>query len=306
MPDSSVHTIDLNFQGVQQSIAAYLIRHAGGAALVECGPASTVGELAAGLARFDLKPSDIKDVLVTHIHLDHAGAAGWLAEKGATVYVHERGAPHLIDPTRLLQSARRVFGDDLERLWGQPTPVPEEHVRPLTDGDEVRLGELRLQAWDTPGHARHHLVFVLNGLCFAGDVAGVRLPGAELLRLPTLPPEIDLDSWSASVERLAELLIGKIAPTHFGIYDDADWYVNQLRRELQEIDAFLAARMAELPDPAEFRGYYADWINDRSRAAGLSSALMASLELVTNSEQSADGLVRYWQKFRTAGSVGQV
>lgn len=181
-------TIDLHFQDQRHIIAAYLYPHANGVALIETGPGSTFPTLQARLAARGLTPADISDVFLTHIHLDHAGAAGHLARHGATIYAHHVGIPHLSDPGRLLASARRIYGDDMDALWGEMHPVPDDQLVALDDGDTVPLGEEALTALDTPGHASHHMSYVVGDVCFTGDVGGVRIPGERHVELPLAPP----------------------------------------------------------------------------------------------------------------------
>ncbi|RME85847.1 MAG: MBL fold metallo-hydrolase, partial [Caldilineae bacterium] len=185
--------IDLYFQGEPQLIASYVIRGPKGVVLVETGPGSTVERLLAELAAMGIPRQQVTDILLTHIHLDHAGAAGRLArETGATVHVHHVGAPHMADPTRLLASAGRIYGDLMEPLWGEFLPVPREQLHALEDNEVVEAAGLRFTALDTPGHAYHHMAYLLDGLCFTGDVAATRLPGSAHIRLPVPPPEIHI------------------------------------------------------------------------------------------------------------------
>ena len=195
--------IDLHFQGFPHVIASYVLRGPAGVAVIETGPASTYPALKAGLAGLGIELTQVTDVLVTHVHLDHSGAAGWLArDSGATVHVHTVGAPHLADPGKLLSSAQRIYGEDMDRLWGKTVAVPAGQVHALQDGDVIDAAGLRLVAVDTPGHAYHHMAYLLDGLCFTGDVAAVRFPGLPHVRVPTPPPEIDLPAWRRSLARL--------------------------------------------------------------------------------------------------------
>ncbi|RME07290.1 MAG: MBL fold metallo-hydrolase, partial [Anaerolineae bacterium] len=200
----TIHTLDLNFQGAARAIAAYLIPHRHGGVLVECGPGSTTEALTAALAAHGLTPADISDVLVTHIHLDHAGAAGWMARQGARIHVHHVGAPHLVNPEKLLRSAGRIYGEMMGPLWGEFLPVPEENLNILHDNDEIEIEGLVFRALDTPGHAYHHMAYLFEDTCFSGDIGGVRITGssARHIRLPTPPPEFHLELWRESVERL--------------------------------------------------------------------------------------------------------
>ena len=187
-----VYTLDLNFQNCLKAIATYLIPYNGGLILIESGPGSTQVQLEKNLTDLEYDLKEITHIFLTHIHLDHAGAAGWLAERsGAKVYVHPRGAPHLLDPTRLLASAARIYQERMDELWGKFLPVPENQLVILNDGDEIQVGEYTLKALDNPGHANHHLTYIIDEICFSGDVGGVRIQNGNhrSIRLPMPPPE---------------------------------------------------------------------------------------------------------------------
>ncbi|MGH2749955.1 MAG: MBL fold metallo-hydrolase [Actinomycetota bacterium] len=187
-------------------------------ALIETGPKSGVENVLAGLRRAAVERLDW--IIVTHIHLDHAGAAGTLARHfpEARVGVHEVGVPHLVEPSKLWSSAARIYGGAMERMWGGIDPLPRERIVPLADGDKIELGERTLQAVNTPGHARHHHAFldVSSGETFAGDALGVRLPDVGLMRPATPPPEFDLEAAVGSIARLKELRPTTVYLTHFG------------------------------------------------------------------------------------------
>jgi glyoxylase-like metal-dependent hydrolase (beta-lactamase superfamily II) len=190
MAGTRIVTIDLNFQNKTQSIASYLIRDGDAVVLIETGPGSTLPTLEAGLSAQGLSPRDITHVLATHIHLDHAGAAGWLAKQGAEIYVHPNGAPHLINPDKLIASAARIYGDRMDQLWGEILPVDPNQLKVPNDAEEIVIGNLRFLPVNTPGHAEHHYSYVFEDICFCGDVGGVRIPGYVYLRAPMPPPEL--------------------------------------------------------------------------------------------------------------------
>ncbi len=176
-----VEVLDLGFQGAEGVIASFLLRTKEGPLLIETGPESTYPRLVSALRERGVAPEEVRHVFVTHIHLDHAGAAWRLAELGATVYVHPKGAPHLVDPSRLLASAERIYGAMLRPLWGELRAIPQGRVRVLADGEEVEVGGVRVQALETLGHAGHHHAYLVGGFLFAGDIAGVRIaPGPVL------------------------------------------------------------------------------------------------------------------------------
>ena len=212
--------IDTKMHGFADITAVYLIEDEK-IALVETGPKNRVDNVLAGLAEAGVDRLDW--IVVTHIHLDHAGAAGTLAQKfpEATIAVHEVGAPHLIDPTKLWASAARIYGDRMEEMWGGIDPIPEERIQLLTDGAKIDLGGRTLQAIETPGHARHHHAFLddSTGILFTGDALGVRLPDVGVIRPATPPPEFNLEDAITSIRRLEEVSPAALWPTHFGPAD---------------------------------------------------------------------------------------
>ena len=298
----AIHTLDLNFQGVPQVIASYAVPHAKGVLLIDCGPGSTLGNLRASLDRAGLGGANITDVLLTHIHLDHAGAAGSLAWQGARVHCHSRGAPHLIDPEKLLRSAERIYGDRMESLWGEFLPVPEDRLAVTGDCEEIEIEGWRFLALDTPGHADHHLAYVHGEVCFTGDVGGVRLPGVPHLRVPMPPPEFHLEKWRASLQRLRAQKIARIAPTHFGIFDDAAAHLAQMERGLDDVERFLEEVMPADPPLEEITDRFLEWTRRRVEADGVGHEQAAALELANPSWMSAAGMQRYWRKHRANAS----
>lgn len=218
-------------------IASYLIEDGSGLALVEAGPASTLDTLLAGIRAVGRDPAELTHILLTHIHLDHAAAAGHLARiaPAARVVVHPLGAYHLADPSRLLASAARIYGEHMDALWGTMLPVDPARIDDVADGAAVRVGGRTLHAVDTPGHADHHHAWhdADAGLVFSGDVGGIRLDGAPHVRPPTPPPDVDTEKWLASLDRLRALRPRVLLPTHFGGIDDPEWHLDDLERRLR-------------------------------------------------------------------------
>jgi glyoxylase-like metal-dependent hydrolase (beta-lactamase superfamily II) len=273
--------LDHQFQGFPGGIASYLLPDG---TLVEAGPASTTNALLSALNASGFDLGRITRLLVTHIHLDHAGAAGILLSRhlpNAQVYVHPKGAKHLIDPSKLIASAERLYGTRMQELWGEILPVPEDRVVVVEDGELI--GTLR--AIDTPGHAVHHHAYydTSSGVVFTGDVAGVRQGTARYVRPPTPPPELDLDAWSVSIERLRKLEPRRLCLTHFGEFDDVAWHLDDLRSRL-------------------FR--WRDWLSAdlsvealRQREAGLlTPELVERFERVGNYTMCVEGFARYFAK----------
>jgi glyoxylase-like metal-dependent hydrolase (beta-lactamase superfamily II) len=295
-----LHTLDLNFQGVPNAIASYAVLHPKGVVLIDSGPGSTIESLTTALKRLDRSPGDVTDVLLTHIHLDHAGAAGWLARQGARISCHPNGAPHLIDPEKLLRSAGRIYGDMMDRLWGEFLPVPEDRLVVLKDREAIDIEGLRFTALDTPGHADHHFAYLFEDICFTGDVGGVRLPGPPHLRVPMPPPEFHLEKWRASLNRLREEKFARIAPTHFGIYHDAQLHLSMLERGLDEVEEFMEAVMPGNPSVEEISDRFLEWTRKRSESQGLDRDHLVAYETANPSWMSAAGMQRYWRKHRVA------
>ena len=253
-----------------------------GGALVDPGPESSLGTLLAALGE-----EQPRALLLTHIHLDHAAATGALVRRWPEleVYVHERGAPHLIDPTKLLASAERLYGDQMERLWGEIVPVPEGNVKPLV-GDERVLG---MQVAYTPGHASHHVCYMHEetGTAFTGDVAGVRIPPSNLVVPPTPPPDIDVEAWEVSIGVIEGWQPKRLALTHFGAVEEPAEHLAILRERLRE-EAALARELSEADYEARHRERVASEVPDPQAAAQLLQAVPP--------EYQWRGLDRYWSK----------
>ena len=293
-----IHTLDLNFLGVPRAIAVYAIPHKDGVVLIESGPGSTLANLDAALRQAGFAPEQVTDVLLTHIHLDHAGAAGALARRGARIHVHPRGAKHMLNPEKLLSSAKRIYRDDMDRLWGEFLPVPEAQLHVVEDEEEILIGGLRFVALDTPGHANHHYAYLFEGACFTGDVGGVRIPGPSHLRLPMPPPDFHIEKWRASIARLQKADIRRIIPTHFGIFDDPDWHLPRLREELDAVERWLESFMPADPPLEEIDRRFRAWAEARSRAEGVPEEVIAVYETANPSWMTPAGIHRYWRKYR--------
>jgi glyoxylase-like metal-dependent hydrolase (beta-lactamase superfamily II) len=255
-----------------------------------------------GLRKHNLSPSDISDVFLTHIHLDHAGAAGWLARQGARVHVHPVGAPHMQNPEKLLASAARIYGDTMGKLWGEFLPVPPEQLSILQDNEVITVDGMRFQAFDTPGHAEHHFVYLLKDTLFSGDIGGVRLAGTHHLRLPMPPPEFNPQNWRKSIKLLKQLPISHIAPTHFGIFSDAQWHLSALERVLEDIDAWIETVMPGDPPVDEINRQLNDWHQQRAARDGVPALQLQGYESANPSWMSGYGIQRYWLKVRMAST----
>jgi glyoxylase-like metal-dependent hydrolase (beta-lactamase superfamily II) len=273
---SSLRVIDLGFGGREHAIGVYLVETDDGLALFDCGPSSTLPALEAGLAAEGLAPSDLRHLLLSHIHLDHAGATGPLVRLNPelTVWVSEIGAPHLVDPSRLERSARRLYGDLFDPLWGELAPVPEQNVR-IANGDV-----LGWEAFPTQGHASHHVSYLRDGTLLAGDACGVRMPGSPYVLPVSPPPDIDVETWHATAAEIRRRAPVRLALIHFGVHDDVTAHLDRFDAELDRWaervgsgmsqDAFVEAARADIGADAD----------DYDRVAPL--------------WQSWQGLRRYW------------
>ncbi len=293
--------IDLNFLGLANTIACYLVPTRSGGILIESGPGSTIQALDKGLKQHGLAVKDIHDVFLTHIHLDHAGAAGWLAQQGARIHVHPVGAPHLLAPERLISSAQRIYGEMMDQLWGEFLPTPEDRLSILADGQVMEVEGIQIEAIDTPGHAYHHFAYIIDDMCFSGDIGGVRMPGLRHLRAPMPPPEFHLESWRESIRKLQQRCkagdFTRIAPTHFGIFNDPGWHLAELTKTLDAIDEWMQRVMLTDPNVSEINEKFIAWT--RQNSVDLSEQDVKALEAANPSWMSAAGMQRYWRKFRT-------
>lgn len=223
--------IDLHHLGAPRVIGSYLLETEDGPALHDCGPSTCVDALKDGLRERGLELTDIRHLLLSHIHLDHAGAAGVLVREhpGLQVHVSQVGAPHLVDPSRLEASARRLYGDTFDRLWGELAPVPEENAHVV--GERV----LGFECFPSPGHASHHVVYVdAEGTAYCGDAAGVRIQPHETVIPPTPPPEIDVEAWRQTIDEIERRGPQRLALIHFGIAHDPKRHLDDLRLRLDE------------------------------------------------------------------------
>lgn len=293
---SEVQTIDLMFQDTPGVIASYVFDTGDGLAVVDTGPTSTLGALEAGLEGLGAGLGDVRHILLTHIHFDHAGAAGNVLEKArkARVYVHEKGAPHLINPEKLLASATQIYGDQMDTLWGEMQPIDADRLTVLSGGEGFKIGRADVHALYTPGHAVHHLAYHVGDELFAGDVGGIRLLGKQTPRAPTPPPDINLEVWRDSIETLRNLDARTLHLAHFGSYPQSQAHWEGLLNTMQ-VDA---ERVKEaMQDGRDF-----DYVKDQftevllSEMAEEDPALPALYEFACPPWMSVQGLMRYWTR----------
>ncbi|MEP6910187.1 MAG: MBL fold metallo-hydrolase [Actinomycetota bacterium] len=274
--------MDLHHQGDERVIGVYLVDTDDGLALYDCGPTSAIPALKEQLSERGLALTDLRHLLLSHIHLDHAGAAGTIVREHPALQVHvsEIGAPHLVDPSRLESSARRIYGDEFDSLWGELAPVPEENIR--VTGSRV----LGLECFPSPGHASHHVCYLDDaGTLYVGDAAGVRImPDRHILPVSP-PPDIDLEAWERTIDELEARAPERLALIHYGVVEQPSDHLRRLRRQLRlwgqrvrrgmSEEEFVEAARADLEEETGDAPYY-------ERAAPL--------------WQSYSGLKRYWDK----------
>ena len=294
-----VSTIDLNFFDQKGEIASYLLIHTGGVVLVDPGPETSLPALVSALENHGLTPHDVSHILLTHIHLDHAGSAGWFARQGATVYVHPDGVQHLLNPEKLVASASRLYGEWMDKLWGEVKSVPKEKLIEVHDEDEIVAGELHILALHTPGHAKHHVSYIYKDVIFSGDVGGVRFEPNKYVRLPFVPPETNLEMWRTSLERMINVGCKYIAPTHFGIFDDANAHLHRAIHFLKEVVVWLSKNMPGIHDVDSMGIRYAEFLHEYDLSFGLGESALAIYDRSDPIGFAASGLFRYWLKERS-------
>lgn len=289
-----IHVLDLEY-GVPRTTAAFLVETDGGPVLIETGPDSTYGVLVERLNALGYTPEDVRHVLVTHIHLDHAGAAWRFAEREATVYVHPRGVEHLRDPSRLLASAGRIFGEQTEELWGRPLPIIADRIQPVEDREVLNLCGMEIEALETPGHADHHLTWKIEDAIFTGDVGGVRIGKGPIIA-PTPPPEIRVEAWQESIARLRDLRAVEIYLTHFGRFTDVEEHLVLLEECLLQWAGWFKTRLGENKPQKTIASEFSDYAIARLSSAGLGPDELREYEIADPAWMNAQGLIRYWQK----------
>jgi glyoxylase-like metal-dependent hydrolase (beta-lactamase superfamily II) len=296
----SADYIDLQFRGSPRVIAAALMQAADGVTLIDPGPTSCLPVLESGLRDRGLTLRDVRTILLTHIHLDHAGACGTIVERvpGVKVYVHERGAPHMIDPAKLLASATRLWGDQMDAVWGAFLPVPAGQVTVLKGGEQLELAGTRLKVAYTPGHAKHHVSYLdeHTGMAYVGDTAGVRVSGDYLIA-PTPPPDIDIEAWQQSLDTIDAWQPVSLFVTHFGPISPARAHLARFRTTV----ASAAETARQLIDAGgtddELATRFAERMRQDVRKA-LPEHEARATELAAPFDQLWQGLARYWQKKR--------
>ena len=295
---SGLDYVDLGFLGQPDLIATGVLQGAGGAALVDPGPSTTLATLEAELGRVGVALRDVRAILLTHIHLDHAGVTGRLVHlcPDAEVIVHERGAPHMIDPSKLVASATRLYQEDMARLWGEILPVPADRVRALGDTSRLTIVGHEIDVAWTPGHAWHHVSYFLPSarIAFVGDTAGICRPSGRLVIPPTPPPDIDLEAWRESTRRILAWEPKTLFLTHFGPQSAPRVHFQELWRRIDDWSARVRAELAQPGTDAERAARFEREASDEiTRLASRDEAI--SYARAGRFDFSWAGLARYWR-----------
>lgn len=291
-----IHVLDTRHLGRPGIIAATGLESEDGLILFDTGPELTFEPVAAQLPERGFGLQDVRHVFLSHIHFDHAGAAWRFAELGATIYVHPRGAPHLIDPAKLVASATRLYGDKMERLWGKIAAVPEERVRILQDNDVVRAGQFQIRAIATPGHASHHHIYHWDDNVFGGDVAGVRLGGGPPVP-PFVPPELEIEAWLESIAKIRTLNPAKLYLPHFGCVPGALFaHLDALEEHVRRWSLWFRDRLRAGDDEQKMAPAFADFVAQELRQGGASELEVADYEHADPSFMAVGAAARYWRK----------
>jgi glyoxylase-like metal-dependent hydrolase (beta-lactamase superfamily II) len=206
----------------------------------------------------------------------------------------------MLNPEKLLASAARIYGDKMETLWGEFLPVPEDKLIIAQDAEEIVIGNMRFLPINTPGHAEHHYAYLFEDICFTGDVGGVRIPGFQYLRIPMVPPELHLERWHESMQRLRKEKFARLAPTHFGIFDDPEWHLRAVETALEDAVHWMEEVMRADPSIEELRRLFTEQTLAENERLGLSEEVVSAYQLANPPGMSADGLMRYWKKVRNA------
>lgn len=298
---ATIYTLDLVFLEEQQTIASFLIETGEGPILIETGPESTWPQLQEGINQLGYQIGDIKHVLLTHIHFDHAGAAWKLAEAGATIHVHPLGLPHLASPERLWNSAAQIYGEDMERLWGKMRPIPEQQLQEAPDGEVLRFGEVEIKALHTPGHAIHHIAWQLGDLIFTGDVAGVKINQGPVVP-PCPPPDIHIENWKKSIALIKAHSPRSLYLTHFGKIDQPEKHLNDLEEIIDDWAEWIKPFYEEQTDPTEVTSHFVAYTQDQLAAKGVEAEDRLRYDHANPSWMSVAGLLRYW-KLKDQGRI---
>lgn len=291
-----INIIKLALELIPVVIATHLVETSEGPILLETGPHSTLPQLKAGLAKYGYKMEDIKHIFLTHIHLDHAGAAWAFAEHGATIYLHPLGKKHMVDPSKLLASAKKVYKEMMEPLWGTLKPIPAEQIVTVEHGKSYMIGDLEILAWNTPGHAVHHAAYQIGQSLIAGDVAGAKVEEIGYITPPCPPPDINIDDWMKSISLIESLNIKEVYLSHFGKVTDLITHFTALKAILWDWANFMLPHYQKGTSPVKVIPQFVAHVDQQLINAGLSHEDRNMYKKFNPPDMAVFGLMHYWKK----------
>ena len=289
------HILDLSFLGNDDTIASFLVETSAGAVLIESGPHSTLPVLEKALLAKGFQLSDIKHVFLSHIHFDHAGAAWCFADLGANIYVHHKGAKHLASPEKLYNSAKMIYGERMQELWGEMNPIAENQIFTPAHGENIMIGDTTFTAWHTPGHAVHHIAWQVGENLFAGDVAGVKIKGGIVVP-PCPPPDINVEDWLDSIELMKKLGIKRLLLTHFGAVEEVEKHLDDLATMLKDWSNWMLPQYQSGKKQEEIIPDFEKYVADLLKKNGVKEADIPKYQGANPAFMSVAGLMRYWHK----------
>jgi glyoxylase-like metal-dependent hydrolase (beta-lactamase superfamily II) len=296
---SGISYVDLMFRSTPRIVATAVIQGPRGVALLDPGPTSTLPVLLGELERGGIGVGDLTEIVLTHIHLDHAGATGTLVRRNPAlkVFVHEKGAPHMVDPAKLLASAGRLYGDQMETLWGEVAPVPNSALTSLAGGERIEAGGRRFDVAYTPGHASHHVSYFNadTGLAFVGDTAGIKRTATGMVLAPTPPPDIDLESWETSVAKIEAWRPDTLFITHFGPASPSAPHLNELREHLRFMTAIVRESLTREGTDEDREAWFTEKVRLELRRR-MNDADAHAYEVAGRFDLNWRGLARYLRK----------
>lgn len=290
-----IHTLDLKFQGYPASIAAFLIETSEGPILIETGPHSTLSALEKEIVRVGFQLKEIQHVFLSHIHLDHAGAAWVLAQTGATIYLHPFGEAHLAHPEKLMASAKQIYQDQMDVLWGQMKPIPEAQLKPVTHLQAIRIGDTLIRALHTPGHAKHHIAWEIGDTIFTCDVAGVKIKDGPVVP-PCPPPDINLEDWIESINLIIDRKPIAIYLTHYGRIEAIEDHMSQLKSVMHDWADWIKNYWDKGWTAEQLTPMFSKYTTEQLLTMGVDELGVKQYEAANPSWMSVAGLIRYWHK----------
>lgn len=291
-----IQILDLNFLNSKQTIAAFLVPSEEGFILFETGPYSTFEELVKELNRCGTSVENIKHVFITHIHFDHAGAAWALAAQGANIYLHPVGKKHMHDPSRLYQSAKRIYQDKMDYLWGKMEGIPEAQLRTVEHEALLQIGGVSIKALHTPGHASHHVAWKIGNEIIVGDVGGVKINNGPVVA-PCPPPDIDVELWQQSIQLLSKENASALYLTHFGKITNVDTHLKQLEQQLLDWANWMKPRFEQGIPQEQVTPEFQRYVREQLIASGVTiKEELEKYEKANPAWMSVAGLMRYWEK----------